>query len=263
MNSATRMTILAVTMIVFLIVLAFCGTVHAQDKDGSVIPSYLPQLYIAPGVSLMPNGYAAVAYRGEVGFTEDYKHLVAGGYMAYDNGHKTNDGTADNFHGHDRYISGFVALRPRSNTYYGFGWDWSQLMTTNYTKGLGLFDAVRNGDVRAEAVAGHDWIRSNFSMTGQVNYVFAPFHESIAYPGNPPTICQGCGNGVQGPEFHVWFPSKKPGQCRIHLPAGCLLFEEVLGIYEFHDTYTIPGGYPGEKHRHLMSTADFKIIYRF
>jgi len=246
----------------------FCGllifmnlwqSAHAQN----VLPSYVPQPYVAIGGSLMPNGYSPFAFRGQAGVYEDYKHLVSDIFIAIDNGKKTNDGTLNNIKGHDDYANAFLAYRPGTNTYYGFGPRWSQLVTSNYTKGTNLFQSVRSGDFRVQAVAGHDWLRSNFSMRGQVNYVFPPFHESVAYPASstsPPSVCSGCGNGVQGPELTVMFPS--PSLAKKHW-----FFRETLGIYEFHTTITEPSNLPltqqQDSSRHAMATADFTVMYRF
>lgn len=245
----------------------FCGLLifmnlwqaaHAQD----IIPSYLPQPYVSVGVSLMPSGYSSVAFRGQGGIYEDYKHLVSDMYVAIDNGKKSNDGTLNNIKGHDDYLSGFLAYRPGTNAYYGFGPRWNQLVTSNYTKGTNLFQAVRNGDFRVQAVYGRDfggvYKGKEWAIRGQVSYVFPPFHESVAYPASstgPSYVCSGCGNGLQGPEFSAFFPSPKLSK---HWT-----FVETFGIYEFHDTYTIPGGYPGERNRRATATADFSVRYRF
>jgi hypothetical protein len=252
--------LMAILLFALLILL---GVIMVSKADGQdIIPPYAPHPYVGAGISLMPNGYAPLAFRGQAGVYEDYKHLVSDMYVAIDNGKKTNDGTENNIKGHDDYLSGFLAWRPGDNQYFGFGPRWNQLVTSNYTKGTNLFQAVRDGDFRVQAVYGRDfggtYKGKPWAIRGQVNYVFPPFHESVAYPASStstPYVCSGCGNGVQGPEFSAFLPSPKLSK---HWT-----FVETLGIYEFHDTYTIPGGYPGEHNRHVTATADFQIRYRF
>ena len=247
-----------------LFVLALVGASHGQD----ILPAWAPQPYIEGGLSLMPGGYSSVAFRVQGGLYENWKHIVADVYVARDNGKKTNDGTLNNITGHDNYASAFIAYRPKTNTYYGFGPRWSELVTTNYTKGTNIFQAVRDGDFRVQAVAGHDWYRPTFNMRGQVNYIFPPFHESVAYPSATVSgktfVCQGCGNGLQGPEFHLYMPSPEYSK---HFYA-----EFVYGIYEFHTTVTEPCPGPlcnpadfeaQRNSRHVTETVDFKIAYRF
>jgi hypothetical protein len=255
-----------------LMIFVLSLTVHASSQSQSqasaqVIPLWLPHPYVGLGVSLMPNGYSPIAFRAQGGLYWDYKHLVSDAFGAIDNGKKSNDGTLYNIHGHDDYANGFLALRPRDNTYFGVGSRWSQLITSNYTKGTNLFQAVRDGDFRLQAIVGRDWkgttnAGKRWMVRGQVNYVFSPFHEFASYPAistssasTPASTCNGCGNGVQGPEFTLFFPSPAISKHWI--------FQETVGIYEFHDTYTIAGGYPGERKRHGMATTDFVIRYRF
>lgn len=248
-------TLLVILTLLFFITVGMPG--YAQD-----IPAYLPHPYVGVGLSLMPSGYSSVAFRGQVGAYTDYKHLVSDVFIAVDNGKKENDGTLNNIKGHDDYANAFIAYRPGNNWYYGFGPRWSQLITSNYTKGTNLYQSVRNGDFKVQAVIGRDFSGiyngNPWAIRGQVNYVFPSFHESVAYPASsiaPASVCSGCGNGVQGPEFTAFFPSPKLSK---HWT-----FTETLGIFEFHDTYTIPGGYPGEHNRRVFATSDFEVRFHF
>lgn len=215
----------------------------------------IPRPYVAGGVSLMPDGYHSIAYRLQGGIDTEAKHFVSDIYAAYDDGRKVNDGTERNIHGHDRYLHGFVALK-LGETFFGAGASWSQLSTTNYVKGLNLRQAIAQGDIRPVFVAGHDWLRDNFSMRGQVVYITPPLHESVSYPGS---ICSGCGNGVQGPEFSVILPS----------PAtkSHFFFRTAIGIYEYHTTITEPSNAQltawQDADRHVTGTTDFMLMYRF
>lgn len=258
MNSRT---VFAVVVTIELILFGLLATPRAHCQEVA-IPSYLPQPYVGFGASLMPAGYANLAFRGQGGVYEDYKHIVSDVFLAIDNGKKSNDGTLYNIKGHDDYANAFIAWRPKTDTYYGFGPRWSELISSNYTKGTNLFQSVSSGDFRVQAVIGHDWggtyRNKAWAIRTQVNYVFPPFHENITYPAtstSPEVVCSGCGNGVQGPEISLFFPSPSVSK---HWT-----FAETFGIYEFHDTYTIPGGYPGERNRHVMATADFVIRYFF
>ena len=227
--------------------------------------SYIPSPYVSGGISLMPNGYGAVAGRGQVGLFLNAPHIVFDGYAAIDNGKKTNDGTLNNIKGHDDYVHGILAYRT-GNYYFGGGMAWSQLVTSNYTKGTNFFQAVRQGDIRYQFGGGKDWYYNDqwkFSYRVQVLYLLPPQHESVAYPaapGQPSYVCQGCGNGVQGPELTFQMPS--PADSRHHW-----FIRYTLGVYEFHTTITEPSNLPltaeQDSSRHAMGTFDTLIGYRF
>lgn len=228
---------------------------------GQVVNSYIPKPYIGVGGVLMPAGYASGAYQLQAGFLLNSKYLVGDTYVAYDNGKKINDATEYNNKGHDRYINSFLAFK-HSNSYFGVGPRWSQLSTTNYTKGLNVIEAAKNGDFRVQAVVGHDVVGNFFSFRGQVNYVFPPFHESVSYPStstSPASICSGCGNGLQGPELSLFFPS----------PAskGHFIYRMTLALYEFHTTVTDPTNAQltraQDTDRHLTASTTFLLMYRF
>lgn len=237
-------------------------TVLAQTSPSQ---SYIPSPYGAVGISLMPNGYSPVAVRGQVGLMENAPHFVFDGYAAIDNGKKSNDGTLNNIKGHDDYIHGFLGYR-QGDWYFGGGMAWSQLVTSNYTKGTNFFSAVRQGDIRYQFGGGKDWYYNDqwkFSYRVQVLYLLPPQHESVAYPaapGQPSYVCQGCGNGVQGPELTLQMPS--PADSRHHW-----FVRYTLGVYEFHTTITEPSNLPltaeQDSSRHAMGTFDALVGYRF
>src|SRR5271166_2177909 len=85
----------------------FCLSMAAQSTTPKTYESYIPRPYVAGGVSLMPGGYGAVAFRGQGGLYLNAKHAVCDTYVAIDNGKKTNDGTENNIKGHDDYVAGF------------------------------------------------------------------------------------------------------------------------------------------------------------
>jgi hypothetical protein len=223
--------------------------------------------YVSPSVSLMPSGYASFAWRVQGGLYTTTKYFTSDVYAAYDNGTKANDNTPHNDRGHDRYLAGFAAYQ-HNTWFYAAGARWSQLSTTNYSKGVGLFQDIRQGDWRLQGGIGHDSL-GEFSCREQVLYVLPPFHESVFYPGG--TICAGCGNGVQGPELTLIFPSPAdksergkglPGWKSHHLFARF-----AVGVYEFHDTVTDPTNtsLTSEQrgNRHAMATSDLGVMWRF
>lgn len=259
-----RLNLLTFILCLFLPVMALGQAQTAPTQ------SYVPSPYGAVGISLMPNGYGAVAVRGQAGIMENAPHFVFDGYVAIDNGKKVNDGTLNNIKGHDDYVAGFLGYR-QNNWYFGGGMRWNQLVTSNYTKGTNFFQAVRQGDIRYQFGGGKDWYYNNaynFSYRVQALYLLPPQHESVAYPaapGVPSSVCQGCGNGVQGPELTLWMPS--PADGRHHF-----FVREILGIYEFHTTVTEPcpgplcnpADFQAQKNsRHAMATFDMLVGYRF
>lgn len=260
------------TFLLTLTFLMFSLSMAAQIEEPKIQESYIPKPYVAGGLSLMPNGYGAVAERAQAGLYLNAKHAVCDTYVAIDNGKKTNDGTENNIKGHDDYLYGFCGYKT-GNYYFGGGMRWSQLVTSNYTKGTNFFEAVKQGDIRYQFGGGKDWLYgSRFSIRGQAVYVLPPLHESVSYPAtstSPAFVCQGCGNGVQGPEFTIYMPSPEL--------AKHLMFSITEGIYEFHTTITEPCGSPASQYplcnppdfaaqdnsRHVMATVDFKLIWRF
>lgn len=239
-----------IVRLILTLCLLFSAACIAQDA-----PKY-PLPYVNVDLSLMPGGYASLAYRAQGGLYWNAPHIVSDIYAAYDDGHKVNDATSNNVSGHDRYLAGFLAFK-EGNTFYAAGARWSQLSTTNYVKGPNLLQAVTQGDIRPQFGIGHDWLRDDFSLRGQVLYILPPLHESVSYPGG--TVCTGCGNGLQGPEFTIFLPSP---QLKKHF-----FFRMALGIYEFHTTITEPSNVQltqqQNSSRSVTSSADMGLMYRF
>jgi len=247
-----------------------CLSMVAQSTQPQTFESYVPRPYVAGGVSLMPNGYGAVALRGQGGLYLNAKHAVCDTYVAADNGKKTNDGTENNIKGHDDYVAGFCGYK-QGNWYFGGGMRWNELITSNYTKGTNFFQAVKQGDIRYQFGGGKDWFHhfsnGDFNMRAQVAYILPPLHESVSYPATPTSagfVCQGCGNGVQGPEITIWMPSPEYSK---HWSARF-----VYGIYEFHESVTEPCPGPlcnppdfaaQKSNRSVMGTVDFLVQYKF
>jgi hypothetical protein len=101
--------------------------------------SWLPHPYVNVGGNLMPGGYAPLAWSAQGGLELEARDVMALFNGTYDNGHKVDDNTGPNAKGHDRYLHGEAYWRlsalKHPNWFFGGGYRWSQLSTTNYTKG--------------------------------------------------------------------------------------------------------------------------------
>jgi hypothetical protein len=146
---------------VFLLVLPLAGFAYAQDKTEArairsndergggdaleeVLTLPIPHPFLLLGPSLMAGGYAPFAYRVEGGIDVESSHAIVRAPGAYDNARKVNDNDQPNSNGHDRYLDGAAYFRLNrrgrfQGLYFGAGYIWSQLSTTNYTKGGGRY----------------------------------------------------------------------------------------------------------------------------
>lgn len=205
-----------------------------------------PHPYIFVGPSLMGAGYAPLAYRVEGGLNVESTHCLMSVSGAYDNGHQVNDGDQPNPKGHDRYLDAAVGFRPAQsgvlgNVFFGFGWRWSQLSTTNYTKTANR-PQIRGGfDITHHPCSGCD---RDFSMRLAVSWVMTGHDWQ---------------NGSHGPELTASIPSPRE---RRHL-----FYQERLGIYRFHATVTDRSDrslvQSEQADRHFACYATFGILYRF
>lgn len=253
MRAIAAIWVFVLTMLALALLLA--GAAHGQTSYKDASP--FPRPYVAGGLSLMPAGYAAAAWRIQGGLYWTAPHALADVFAAYDNGTKENDGTVDNIKGHDRYLHGFLFYK-QGNTYFGGGATWNQLSTTNYDKGISNpISALATGDFHPAFGGGHDWLGTQGSLRAQAVYLLPPPHESVSYPGQ--ATCWGCGNGVQGVQFSLFFPS--PAR------SGHWFFRIEDFIGEYHDTITDPTNIPlrnsEDSSRHVMDTVDFMLMYRF
>ncbi|MGB2606530.1 MAG: hypothetical protein WBC78_23200, partial [Candidatus Sulfotelmatobacter sp.] len=110
------------------------------DREDHVSGRPIPVPIFTLGPSLMGGGYALFAYRIEGGLNMEATHVVFHAIAAYDNGRKVDDDDEPNPKGHDRYLESAIYYRParpgwKRMFYFGGGYRWSQLSTTNYTKG--------------------------------------------------------------------------------------------------------------------------------
>lgn len=204
---------------------------------------FVPRPFVYAGAGLMGGGYASLAAKGGGGLRIDSGHFLASAQGWYDNGHKTNDGTGNNPKGHDRGLVGATYYRLSSGWFAGVGARWSQLSTTNYTKG-GWWPTFGGGkDYFHKTCAVEDCI-ADFSMRFGVDYVL---------PGTDHF------NALQGPLLSFYMPSPSA--------KGHLFFRETIGIYEFHKTVTDPSNKILTQQqigsRSVTSFAELTLMYRF
>ena len=211
--------------------------------------------YVSVGAELMPAGYAPFSVQGGGGLHWDARDFVFDSYAGYDTGRKLDDNTPDNYKGHDRYLRGFLGYK-RDFWYAGVGARWSQLSTTNYSKGGTPFSA---GSWHPEAGLGRDWNARTASlfMRTQFLYMFREQREVTTYPGGQ--SCAGCGNGSQGADISLWFPSPASSKhwfCRMNVV-----------LFGFHTTITDPTNIPLTRSqtssKHFTDFTEFQVGYRF
>jgi hypothetical protein len=213
----------------------------STGDDVELLTQPIPHPYLSFGPSLMGGGYAPLAYRAEAGIDLESTHVIFRSLAAYDNGRKTNDGDQPNPNGHDRYLEGAAYYRARRGWFLGMGWSWSQLSTTNYSK----------GGTRPEFGGGYDWFlhscdgcRRDFSMRIDADWVMAGTDWE---------------NGSHGPDVKLTFPA--PSEKR-HL-----FWRQTIGIYRFHETVTEPTNFSltqsQRSQKYFDSDVNFGILYRF
>jgi hypothetical protein len=191
----------------------------------------------------MPGGYATFAAQGGAGLRIDSEHLLFDSNASYDNGHKVNDNTANNYKGHDRGLSGTAYYRLSSAWFFGVGAEWDQLSTTNYTKASWhpMFGGGRDLFMRNCVAEG---CRRDFSARLSVDYA---------------TKGSDWQNGCQGPQVTVYMPSPS---AKRHI-----LYSHTFAIYRFHDTVTDrtdPALTAEESsNHHFTATMKMSLMYRF
>jgi hypothetical protein len=222
------------------------ATVHdaaPQETIPDPFPGRWPHPFAYAGAGLMGGGYAPLAWEGGGGLMIDTRHFLGSAEGSYDNGHKVNDGTGNNPNGHDRGLGAAAYFRFSSGWFGGVGASWSQLSTTNYTKG-GSHPTFGGGrDYFHEKCAVENCV-SDFSIRLGIDYIL---------PGTDHL------NALQGPQLRFYFPS----------PAakGHIFFRETIGIYEFHETVTEPSNLALTRqqisNRSVTSFGELTLMYRF
>jgi hypothetical protein len=237
-----------------VVVLGFAYRACAQD---TIKVSSIPRPYLAGSFNLMPGGYASVAWGGGGGLMVENKYFIFDSFVGYDNGHKVNDNTLNNYKGHDRFVRGFESYK-KGNNYFGVGARWSQLSTTNYTKGGSIYTA---GAWHPEVGVGRDFFANDkfypLMMRAQMLYMFHSNKETVHYPDG--TNCDGCGNGSQGVDLSLWWPS----------PAkkSHIFFRMNVVMFGFHDSITDPANLQltqlQRARTHVSDSTELMLMYRF
>lgn len=229
-----------------LILSVFCTTIAFGQS---------PRPYATFGLDLMPAGYASTAFQGTAGLEWNPKFAVFDAYAGYDTGKKTDDNTVNNYSGHDRFLR--ASAGPKFGPWFAaVGARWSQLSTTNYTKGGDIFAA---GSWHPEVGGGRDFSTKstkNF-MRAQALYMARPSKEVTHYPDG--SSCDGCGSGSHGADITLWFPS----------PAhkGHFFCKMNVVLFRFHDSITDPKNVPLTRAQtgngHLGDSTEFMVGARF
>lgn len=221
-----------------ILAITLTGVSHAQNPQ-----SWFPHPYVGISGLLMGGGYWPFAAGGTAGFQVESRWISFDAHAAYDNGHKVNDNDQPNPKGHDRYLGSTLYFRLPSDWFVGTGASWSQLSTTNYTKG-GWRPRFGGG----KDVFTHNCLKEN--CVGNFNFRLSA---DYILPG---TDWQ---NGSQGLGFTVSFPSPA---VRKHF-----YLRESLQILRFHDTVTDRTNLALTRiqkgNRHFDSSAEFELVYRF
>jgi hypothetical protein len=192
-------------------------TAPGNSQNERFMTQLTPHPYLFLGPSLMEAGYAPVAYRIEGGLNVESRHWVMLASAAYDDGRQVNDGDQPNPKGHDRYLDSGIYFRPSwqpfsGQGFVGFGWRWSQLSTTNYSKTSDRPQIGGGYDISHRPCPG---CSHGFSMRITANWVMA---------GND------WQNGSHGPEMTLTFPTPREKR---HW-----FYQERFGVDRFHATVT-------------------------
>ena len=229
-----------------VVLIVFCASLALGQR---------PRPYVTAGIDLLPAGYASLALQGTAGFEWNPKYLAFDAYAGYDNGRKENDATSNNYSGHDRFLRAFAG--PKIGPWYaGVGARWSQLSTTNYTKGGTPFAA---GSWHPEVGGGRDFSTHDYPLFMRVQsaYMARPSKEVTHYPDG--TNCDGCGSGSHGADITLWFPS--PAH------SGHFFAKMNIVLFRFHDSITDPKNVALTRAQtgngHIGDSTEFMIGARF
>lgn len=214
-----------------------------------------PRPYLNAGIDLEPAGYASLAVQGGGGIMLESPHFVFDSYAGYDNGRKVNDGTGPNPKGNDKFLRGFAAYK-QGPWFAGIGARWSSLSTSNYTKGGDIFNS---DSWHPEVGGGRDWDARTapLFLRTQALWMFREQREVVRYPDG--TTCYGCGNGSEGVDMTLWFPS----------PAhkGHWFCKMNFVFFGFHSTFTDPKNVALTRaeaaNKSVSGSEEYSINYRW
>ncbi len=235
--------------------LVTCATAQNIVSGTSIPRLGWPHPFVYGGLGLNSGGYAPLSGNVGAGLRIDTNRVIWVASVAYDNAHKSNDNTINNYKGHDRGMGSSIYYRFNSGWFVGGGAGWSQLSTTNYTK-QSFHPSLGGGrDYVHKECAAEDCV-ARWSMRLQVDYKLKGA-EHVDPKGC--TVPDGqCTNDLQGPEFSFYMPSPAL--------AGHLFWRETLGVYTFHNTVTStdPSLTALQKsQRSVASFLEFTMMYRF
>lgn len=215
-----------------------------ENSGPELLTSFLPHPYLSFGPALMPTGYAPLAYRIEGGIDMESTYVYVPASVAFDNGRERNDDDQPNLKGHDRYLNAAVYGRPFGQSgkwFFGAGWRWNQLSTTNYVKSV----------TRPQIGGGYDWFRRRCSRCE--GYLSMHINADWVMSGND------WQNGTHGPEITISFPSPR-------LPHHWF-WQQRVDIFRTHETVTERSNVPltreQRSNRYFSSSVNVAVSYRF
>ncbi|HEX6821524.1 MAG TPA: hypothetical protein VF123_05650 [Candidatus Sulfotelmatobacter sp.] len=223
------------------------SALHAQNFIDAALNSnpFIPRPYVFGGPTLMPGGYAPLAFLAGAGIRIDSEHFLFDVHALYDNGHKVNDNHQPNPKGHDRALNGSMYFRFPSGWSFGGGASWSQLSTTEYTKSSWHPRFGGNRDFFVKNCIAEN-CQGQYTMRIGADYFFGGNNRD---------------NGTQGVFLTLHIPSPSLNR---HF-----FFREKVAIYRYHDTVTTTPEINRDVFNREMGTHHFDsymeatIMYRF
>jgi hypothetical protein len=214
-----------------------------------------PRPFVYGGLGVNGGGYAPLSGTVGAGLRIDRTHLIWEGSASYDNGHKSNDNTANNLKGRDRGLESSIYYRTHEGWFGGGGAGWSQLSTTNYSKQVFNPSIGGGKDYFHKECAAEDCV-ADWSMRLQTDYKLKGVEHVDAQGCNVPN--GQCTNDLQGPMFTLYLPS--PALAR-HL-----YWRQTAGVYMGHETVTSTDPTLTALQKSAGSVSpylNFALMYRF
>lgn len=187
-----------------------------------------PQPYVAGGIQLSNSGVQNASPVYTVGVKWEPRFLLTDVYGQYNSARKTNDNTIDNFKGHTRRLEGTAFYKLNQKWFFGAGYAWSQLSTTNYSK----------SGYHPELGGGYTW---------------RPVRLQLLY------VLRGNDwqNGVQGMKTTFFAP----------MSSKHFFVRGDVAVYRMHDTVTDPADLSTSamerSHHHFFEDVRLQLGWRF